>query len=494
MSRLERTVASGGFPRVPSERRTGARENPRWYTLLALYLAVSIVMLDATVVYLALPSIQSDLAFPGSSLVWVVNAYLVPSGGFQLLCGRLGDHYGHRKIFLLGVTLFTVASLGCGLVGAFGPLIVARAVQGVAAAAVIAVSLSLIAQQFHEVALRAQALSLYAFVAAGGNIAGVLLGGAVTAALSWRWIFLINVPIGALAYALCLMAPPRETQERKHARLDVGGAALITAAMMLAMFSVLQVAKAGWRSTNSLLSLCSTLFFFMIFILVETRVKEPIIPLSLFRQRNFATGVIVGALWAGAQATWTFIATLYLQDLLGYNALEAGLAFLPTTAITAVLSLGTSKSLILRFGSKPPLVTGLLLFTAGLTLLTQISAQARFATDLLPGMVLIGFGVGISYSSFLLIALGEVKAGDHGIASGVLNSSTVMGGAISLAVVATAAAVRTGHLVADGVSLPMALGGGYHLALGIGVVLVGTATAIALLFLRIRPAEPGSLQ
>jgi len=494
MSRLERKRPEGAFPGWHSEPRMAARASPRWYTLLALYLAVSIVVLDATVVYLALPSLRADLGFPASSLVWIVNAYLIPFGGFLLLCGRLGDHYGHRRIFLLGITLFTASSLGCGLAGALGTLVAARAAQGVAAAAVMAVSLSLIAHQFDEVARRAQALAGYAFVCAGGNIAGVLLGGALTTALSWRWIFLINVPIGILVYALCTIATLPEKQERKHTTLDALGAALITAAMMVTMFSILNAAKAGWGSTQTLLALGSALLLFGFFIMIETRVEEPVIPLGLFRQRNFAVSVVVGALWAGAHATWTFISTLYLQGILGYNALKAGLAFLPPTIIAALLPLGTSRRLILRFGSKPPLVTGLLLFTAGLMLLTQAPTHARFATDLLPGMLLIGLGWGAAYSSFLLIALSEVKAGDRGIGAGAVNSSTVVGGAISLAVVAGAAAVRTNRLVASGVSLPLALNSAYHFAWGIGTGLIGAAAATALFFLRIDPPEPGSEQ
>ena len=338
----------------------------RWLALYVLCLGVLMIVLDTTIVNVALPSIRQDLGFTGTSLVWVVNAYMLTFGGFLLLGGRLGDLYGHRKLFLLGLTLFTIASLACGLANSQALLIVARAVQGLGGAVVSAVALSLIMNLFTEPSERAKAMGIYGFVCAGGGSIGVLLGGVLTSALSWHWIFLVNLPIGVAVYALCLLLLPDGRGQANASRLDIAGAATVTSSLMLAVYAIVNGNEAGWTSAQSIGLLGSAAVLMAIFLAIEARVRAPLMPLGLFRLRNVATANVVGVLWAAAMFAWFFISALYMQLVLGYSALQVGLGFLPANLIMAAFSLGISAKLVMRFGLRLPLAFGLLLAAAGL--------------------------------------------------------------------------------------------------------------------------------
>jgi EmrB/QacA subfamily drug resistance transporter len=310
----------------------------RWLALMVLCLGVLMIVLDTTIVNVALPSIAADLGFSETSLVWVVNAYMLTFGGCLLLGGRLGDLYGHRRLFLGGITLFTLASLACGLANSQILLIAARAVQGLGGAVVSAVSLSLIMNLFTEAGERAKAMGVYGFVCAGGGSIGVLLGGLLTNLLSWHWIFLVNLPIGIAVYALCVALLPSVRGHAHGERLDVAGALSVTASLMLAVYAVVNGNEAGWTSLSTLGLLGAALALLALFLLIEAKVEHPLMPLGLLRLRNVATANVVGVLWAAAMFAWFFISALYLQRVLGYRPLQVGLAFLPANLIMGFFS------------------------------------------------------------------------------------------------------------------------------------------------------------
>jgi len=442
----------------------------RWLALAVLCLGVLMIVLDTTIVNVALPSIRSDLGFSETSLVWVVNAYMLTFGGFLLLGGRLGDLYGQRRLFLLGIAGFTLASLGCGLAQSQGLLIVARAVQGLAGAVVSAISLSLIMNLFTEPDERAKAMGVYGFVCAGGGSIGVLLGGLLTGALSWHWIFLVNLPIGIAVAALCLVLLPATPPVAGGTRLDVAGAATVTGALMLAVYAIVNGNEAGWLSLQTLGLLGAAIVLMGSFLAIEARVASPLVPLSLFRLRNLSTANIVGVLWAAGMFAWFFISALYLQLVLGYTPMQVGLAFLPSNLIMAAFSLGLSAKLVMRFGLKKPLAGGLLVAALGLALFARAPVDGNFWIDVLPSMLLLGVGAGVAFNPLLLAAMSEVQPQDSGLASGIVNTAFMMGGALGLAVLASLAAARTGGLVDAGVDAKQALAAGYHLAFLIGAV------------------------
>src|SRR5262245_12166379 len=327
---------------------TDARK--RWLAFYVLCAGVLMIVLDTTIVNVALPSIREDLGFSETSLVWVFNAYMLTFGGFLLLVCRLGDFYGHRRLFLLGITLFTLASAACGLAGSQAMLVGARAVQGLGGAVVSAVALSLIMNLFTATAERAKAMGIYGFVCAGGGSIGVLLGGLLTDALNWHWIFLVNLPIGVAVYAFCMSLLPNSRGQTAPPRLDVGGAVTVTTSLMLAVYAIVNGNEAGWTSAQTISLLAAAIALLALFLAIETRVRTPLMPLGLFRLRNVATANVVGVLWAAAMFAWFFISALYMQLVLGYSAMQVGLAFLPANLIMAAFSVGLSAKLVLRFG------------------------------------------------------------------------------------------------------------------------------------------------
>ncbi|MGE5128072.1 MAG: MFS transporter [Sphingomonadaceae bacterium] len=452
--------------------------------LYVLCAGVLMIVLDTTIVNVALPSIREDLGFAETSLVWVMNAYMLTFGGFLLLAGRLGDLYGHRRLFLIGLALFTVASLACGLSTSQGMLIGARALQGIGGAVVDAVTLSLIVDLFRDPAERAKAMGIYGFVCAAGGSMGVLLGGVLTSGLSWHWVFLVNLPIGVLVYLLCRRLIPEFRGEAIGGRLDVAGAVTVTASLLLAVYAVVDGNEAGWTSTQTIGLLGAASLLFAVFLAIEGLVLHPLVPLRLFRLRNLSTANVVGALWAAAMFTWFFISALYLQVVLGYGALEVGLAFLPADLIMAAFSVGLSAKLVARFGLRLPLAAGLLLAAAGLGLFARAPFEGSFAVDVLPGMILLGAGAGVAFNPVLLAAMGDVTPSESGLASGVVNTSFMMGGALGLAVLASLAAARTEDVLSSGTAHAQALSDGYGLAFAVGALFALAAALLGALVLR----------
>jgi len=451
----------------------------RWPALYVLCAGTLMIVLDTTIVNVALPSIRDDLGFSQTSLAWVVNAYLLTFGGFLLLGGRLGDLFGHRRLFLIGISLFTAASIGCGLATSQGFLIGARAVQGLGGAVVSAVSLSLMMSLFTEPADRAKAMGVFGFVAAGGGSIGVLLGGVLTDLLNWHWIFLVNVPIGALVLALSLRLLPGTRAEAGTARLDVAGAVTVTVALMLAVYAIVNGNRNGWTSAQTVGLLAGGVALLALFLAIEARVPSPLVPLGLFRLRNVATANVVGVLWAAAMFAWFFLSALYMQLVLGYTPLKVGLAFLPANVIMGVFSLGLSAKLVMRFGTRPPIAAGLLLAGAGLALFARAPVDASFTADVLPSMVILGIGIGMAMNPLLLAAMSDVKPEESGLASGVVNTSFMMGGALGLAVLASVAAATSG----DNPTLSE-LTSGYHTAFLVGTVFAIAAGTVAAVFMR----------
>jgi EmrB/QacA subfamily drug resistance transporter len=457
----------------------------RWYAFYVLCLGTLMIVLDTTIVNVALPSIRSDLGFSQTSLAWIVNAYLLTFGGFLLLGGRLGDLYGHRRLFLAGIGGFTLASLACGLATSQEMLVGARAVQGLGGAVVSAVGLSLTMNLFPEPRDLAKAMGLFGFVASGGGSIGVLLGGVLTDALDWHWIFLVNVPIGIAVVFLSLRLLP-SAHARSNAKLDVAGAITVTGALMLAVYAIVNGNQAGWTSAQTLGLLAAAVVVLGLFLWIEARVEAPLVPLRLFKLRNVAWANVIGILWAGAMFSWFFISALYLQLVLHYSPLEVGLAFLAGNVVMGINSIAVSARLVMRFGIRKPLAAGLLIAAAGLALFARAPVDGSYVVDVLPSMLLLGFGAGIAFNPVLLAAMSDVEPQESGLASGVVNTAFMMGGALGLAVLASLAASRTDSLAADGDGPLVALTGGYHAAFLVGALCAAAAATLGAIMLRTR--------
>ncbi len=467
----------------------------RWLALMLLCLGDLMIVLDVTIVGVALPSIQEDLGFTDSSLAWVVNAYLIVFGGFLLLAGRLGDLFGHRRLFLWGIGLFTVASLACGLSGSQEMLIGARAVQGLGAAVVSAVALSLMMMLFTEPHERAKAMGIFGFVASGGGSLGVLLGGVLTDVLDWHWIFLVNVPIGVVVVALCTRLLPADRAAGARQRLDVAGTVTVTSALMIAVYAIVNGNDAGWLTGRTLGFLAVAVLLLAGFLVIQARVPAPLMPLGLFRLRNLAFANVVGVLWAAGMFAWFFMSALYLQLVLGYTPLEVGLAFLPGNLIMGALSVGVSARLVMRYGVRVPLGAGLGCAAVGLLLFARAPVGGDFVVDVLPGMILLGIGAGIAFNPVLLAAMSDVEPADAGLASGIVNTAFMMGGALGLAVLASVSAARSEALAGAGNPTAEALTGGYHAAFLLGALFAALGAAVGAAFLRTRgaPAHGGEV-
>lgn len=455
----------------------------RWWALIVLCCGVLMITVNATMVNVALPSIGLDLRFSSGSLVWVVNAYWASFGGFLFLGGRLADLLGHRRVFLFGISFFTLASLCCGLATSPCLLVAARFGQGLGGAIVLAVAFSKI-NLFAEGPKRAKALGILVCASAGGGAIGLLLGGVLTNVLSWHWVFLVNVPIGAGVYALCIALLPHDRGVSVREPLDVAGAVTVTMSLMLAVFAIVGANQAGWSSAQTITLLASALVLFILFVGIETRVQAPLISLELFRVRSLAIVSIVGAFLAAAMLVWSFISALYLQLVLRLSPMQVGLAFLPAHLTIAVTSLVVSPALGIRFGVKRLLVIGMLIVGVGLVFLAQAPVSANMLLDVVPGMLLLGVGYSIAYHPLLLIAINSVAPCQSGAASGIVNTSYTFGGALGLSVLASIAAARTNDLLVSGEGLPFALRGGYQVAYYSGAVLAALAALIGGAFLR----------
>ena len=468
-------------------------DRSKWIALYVLCLGDIMIVLDGTIVNVALPSIRDDLGFSQESLAWIVNAYLLTFGGFLLLGGRLGDLFGHRRLFLIGIALFTAASLGCGLANSQGLLIAGRAIQGVGGAIVSAVALSLLMLLFTEQADRAKAMGVFGFVLSGGGVIGVLAGGILTDLLSWHWIFLVNLPVGVTVFILSLRLLPAEHGPAATGKVDYAGAITVTSALMLAVYAIVNGNDEGWTSVQTLGMLGASAALIAVFLVIESRVASPLVPLGLFRNRNVSTSNVVGVLMAAGMFSYFFFSALYLQLVLGYSPMEVGLAYLPGTVIWGVSSLFLSQRLVMSYGIKPPLLAGLGLMTLALVLLARTPVDGNWAIDILPATIALGIGAGIAFNPILLAAMSGVAPEQAGLASGVVNTSFMMGGAVGLAILASLAASRTDNQLASGEDSLVALNSGYHLAFLVGAVFIVAAGAIGAALLRVEaPQAHGS--
>jgi EmrB/QacA subfamily drug resistance transporter len=454
----------------------------RWLALYVLCLGDLMIVLDGTIVNVALPTIRDDLGFSQTSLAWVVNAYLLTFGGFLLLGGRLGDLFGQRKLFLIGIGLFTAASLGCGLSTSQEALVTMRAVQGLGGALVSAVAFSLVITLFTETAERAKAMGIFGFVLSGGGVAGVLAGGILTDLLSWHWIFLVNLPVGALVFVLSLrLLPP--VPGTAGGRLDIVGAVTVTAALMLAVYAIVNGNDTGWLTAQTLGLLGAAVLLIAVFLLIEARIASPLVPLGIFRNRNLSTANVIGMVLAAGLFAYFFFSALYMQIVLDYTPLEVGLAYLPGTVLWGTASLYSDK-LVMRFGIKPPLLAGLSLMILGLMLFARAPVDGSWAVDILPATLALGLGAGIAFNPILLAAMSDVAPQQAGLASGVVNTAFMMGGALGLAVLASLAQYRTDSLLDSGTDFIAATNAGYHAAFVLGIGFLAAAALVSGLVLR----------
>jgi EmrB/QacA subfamily drug resistance transporter len=460
----------------------------RWVALVVLCVGQLMIVLDSTVVNVALPSIQRDLHTDQASLAWVINAYLITFGGLLLLAGRLGDLIGRRRMFLAGVAIFTTASVLCGLAPSEGLLTAARFVQGVGAAVVSSMVLGILVTLFKSREQTARAMSIYAFVASAGGSIGLLVGGVLTQAISWHWIFFINLPIGLAAFGLGAILIPRHVGAGLRGGLDVWGAMLITAAPALAVYAILEASSNGWTSVRTVGMAGVTAALIAAFIFVESR-AAPLVPLRFFRSRNVAGAVLIRALFPVGMFGSFFLGALYLQRVLGYSPVGAGFAFMPMNLCVALFSLLVTARLVKRFGAKATLIPGLILMTAGLLLLGMAPVNAVYAVSVLPALLVMGVGAGLIFMPSVLLAMSGVDSSDSGLASGVANVAIQMGAAVGVAVLASISAADSTGLLSRGASLNVALTSGYHLGFAVAAGCVATAAIAAAVVLRgTRPA------
>jgi EmrB/QacA subfamily drug resistance transporter len=479
-----------GAAATPGPRSQPAGERSRWIALYVLCVGMLMIVLDVTVVNVALPSIQDNLGFSTSSLAWVVNAYLIAFGGLLLLAGRLGDLLGRRRIFLLGVGLFTAASLACGLAQSQELLIAARFAQGIGGAMTSAVILGMIVTMFpgrSEIGRReqAKAIGVYAFVASAGGSVGLLAGGILTQSINWHWIFFVNIPIGiaTAAFARRLLAADEGIGLDEGA--DVPGAVLVTGALMLGVYTIVKpAAEQGWGAPRTLALGGVSLALLAAFLVREASARNPLIPLRIFRSREVSAANTVQVLSVAGMFAMFFLGALYLRRVLHYDALQIGLAFLPVTIAMGSLSIRYSERLIMRFGAKANIVSGLVAIMVGLVLFAQTPVAGSYVVHVMPSMLLLGVGAGACFPALMAVAMSGSTPQDAGLASGLVNTTAQVGGALGLAVLATLSTSRSDHLLRAGRSSAAALTGGYHLSFWIASALVAGAVAVALAVLR----------
>jgi EmrB/QacA subfamily drug resistance transporter len=459
-------------------------DRSRWLALYVLCAGALMIVLDATIVNVALPTIQDDLGFSQSELAWVVNAYLIPFGGLLLFAGRLGDLIGQRKIFMIGLVVFTVASALCGLAQSQEMLIAARFLQGAGGALSSAVVLGMIVTMFPEPREQAKAIGVYGFVASAGGSIGLLAGGVLTDLISWHWIFFINIPVGiaTIFFAQRLVGGRDGIGFEQGA--DIPGAVLLTSGVMLAVYAILGVEAEGWVSGRVLGLGAIGIALVAAFVFRQSRLEHPLMPLRLFKARNVVGANIVMAFLVAGMFSMFFLGALYLQRILGYDPLQVGLAFLPSTVVMGVMSLRYSEKLIGRFGPKNTLVGSLVFILAGLLLFARTPVDGTYLVDVVPPLLLFGFGAGACFPSLMMLSMSGATPQDSGLASGLINTTVQVGGAIGLAVLATLAADRTEGLVEQGEAAMTALNSGFHLAYLIGASLLAVAFVVALTVLR----------
>ena len=457
----------------------------RWIALYVLCTGMLMIVLDVTVVNVALPTIQDDLGFSQASLAWVVNAYLISFGGLLLLAGRLGDILGRTRMFLAGLAVFTVASLLCGLAQSQELLVGARFLQGVGGAMTSAVILGMIVTMFPEPREQAKAIGVFAFVASAGGSIGLLAGGVLTQSINWHWIFFVNVPIAIATAVLAGRLLDRDKGIGFGGGADVPGAVLITSSLMLGVYTIVKpAAQLGWTSAQTLALGAGSLALLAAFVVREARTGNPLVPLRIFRSRNVSGANVIQALSVAGMFGMFFLGSLYLQRVLGYSALEIGLAFMPVTIVMGTLSVRYSERLVMRFGARRTLLPGMGLIAAGLLLFALAPVDGSYVQDVLPPMLLFGFGAGLAFPALMNLAMSSATQEDAGLASGLVNTSAQVGGALGLAVLATLSATRSEELIDGGTAAASALTDGYHLAFVIGAGLVLVAILVAVTVLR----------
>lgn len=465
-------------------------ERRRWITLAIVCMAQLMIVLDVSIVNVALPSIKNDLGFTESDLTWVVNAFLITFGSLLLLAGRLGDLLGRKRVFLTGLVFFTAASLLCGIAPTEGLLVGGRFLQGIGAAAQASVILAIIVTEFPEPADRARAMGAYVFVSVAGGSIGLLLGGLLTELLSWNWVFFVNLPIGIAT----LIAGQALIRSDKGLGIGHGvdwiGSALVTLSLMSGIYAIVQVTDHGWGSAQVLGYGALAALLMAAFLTVQARIENPIMPLRILRlQGLISASAIRGFLVVGMYSTF-FLVTLYLEQVRGYSALATGAAFLPWTLTVAFLSRGTTARLVTRFGAIPVLTSGMALAAAGLLMLTSLGSETAYFPTIFIATFALGFGIGNAFQPLLTLAMADVPAPDAGLGSGITNVSQQMSGALGLAVLSTIAADHTQNLVADGHTMSSALISGYHLAFFTGAAVIGVGIVLALVLLpRVAKAE-----
>jgi EmrB/QacA subfamily drug resistance transporter len=459
---------------------TNTATDTRWPALYVLCVGMLMIVLDATIVNVALPSIQDDLGFSQSDLAWVVNAYLIAFGGLLLLAGRIGDLIGQRRIFMIGLTIFTAASLLCAVAQSQELLIGARFVQGVGGALTSAVILGMIVTMFPEPAEQAKAIGVYTFVAVAGGSIGLIVGGVLTEVINWHWIFFVNLPIGVATGLAALRLVPGGNGVGLRQGADIPGAVLLTAGLMLGVYTILEVEQQGWGSAQTLGLGGVAIALLAAFLARQATARNPLVPLRLFRSRNVSGANIVQALLVVGMFGSFFLGALYMQRILGYDPLQVGLAYLPATLVMGTMSFRFSARLNMRYGPKVTLIPSMLAIGAGLLLFARTPVEATYVVDLLPPMVLMGLGAGLGFPSLMTLAMSGVAPEDSGLASGLVNTSVQVGGAVGLAILATLSTNRTDSLLGEGESLANALNSGYHLAYLVGTALIGVAIVIAL--------------
>ena len=418
----------------------------RWIGLILLCSAQFVVVLDASIVNVALPTIGTALDFTESSLPWVVNAYVLTFGGFLLLGGRLADLLGRRRVFMIGLVLFALASLAGGLATSSGQLIAARAVQGLGGALLSPAALSIVATTFKDGAERNKALGVWGAVAGSGGAAGVLLGGVLTEYLGWEWVLWVNVPIGIAAAAIApsLLAESRDENEVRT--FDVAGAVTITAGLSILVFALVDANEVGWGSTQTILTLAGAALLLAAFVAIELRSRAPLVPFSIFRIRTITGANVVGLLVGASLFSMFFFISLYMQQVLGYSAIKAGLSYLPL-AVTIIVSAGIASQLVTKVGFKPILATGMVLIAAGLVWFSQISVDGSFLTDILGPSLLAAVGLGFSFVPVTIAAVSGIPDHEQGLASGLINTSQQVGGALGLAILAAVSSSVTGNSI-----------------------------------------------
>jgi EmrB/QacA subfamily drug resistance transporter len=462
----------------------------RWIALTVLCVGMLMIILDVTIVNVALPSIQHELGFSQSGLAWVINAYLIPFGSLLLLAGRIGDLVSRRGIFIGGLAAFTAASAACGLATSQEMLIVARFIQGIGGAMTSAVILGMIVTMFPEPREQARAIGVYSFVASAGGAVGLLLGGVLTESINWHWIFFVNVPVGIATAVAALRVLDADRGAGLKRGADVPGAALITSALMVAVYTIVKpAAEYGWASARTLVLAGLAVALMVAFVIREATAATPLVPLRIFRSRGLTGANLAQLLSAAGMFGMFFVGVLYVQHVLGYDAMRIGLAFLPVTVVMGGLSLRYSERLITRFGPRTVVIAGLILVSAGLALIARVPVDGRYLTDVLPSMILLGVGAGMAFPALAAIAMSGSTPEDAGLASGVFNTTAQVGSALGLAVLATLSATRYLSLRGSGVSDVVAQTGGYRLAFLVASGLVLAALAVTVLVIR-TPRRP----